>query len=145
MFSYNCYTDNHTAAEVIGNIVDAIRSMQDAIERGGRIDGQRASKDRRFTIQKLQVSGIDEWSDYDVYSIAGIELKVYGTGCKHTSLDLPTFDLSGYPWEGDVVFARYGKKHDIRALLLVVHHICERDGINATEYVENVLGWEANC
>lgn len=142
MYKFNCYTDTHSPAECIGNIIDAIHSMQHAIDSGRRLDGQKAVADRRFTIRRLQAGGIDEFSDYDVYEVAGIEFKVYGTGCKHVSIDLPQFDLSGYPWEGSVILRDYGLKRDIRALLLVINAICDRDGITAAEYVEDVLGWE---
>ena len=140
MFKYNCYTDEHDAGEVIANIIDAIASMQHAIDSGRKIDGQKAIRDRRFTIHRVQAGGIDRLSDYDVYELAGIEFKVYGTDCQQVA-NLPQFDLGGYPWEGDVRFKDYGLKHDVRALLLVVEFVCERDGITAKEYVEDVLGW----
>lgn len=145
MHKYNPYTDEHSAKEQIDNIIDAIHSMQDALrEWGGKIDGKRASADRRFVITEHQAGGIDELSDYKVYSIAGIEFKLYGNRCKHTALDLPDFDLYGYPL-GDcetLRFEKYGDKVGYRCLLIVGAYIIERDGMTADEFLQDILGWE---
>ena len=141
MYKFNTYTDDHTATETVANIIDAIASMQHAIESGEPLVGQRAIRDHRFTIHDVRAGGIDEFTGYKVYEIAGIEFKVYDRDWSHTDLDVPLFDLSGYPWEGDMVFTKYGRKHDIRALLTVAQMVCERDGMKLSEYVEGVLGW----
>lgn len=144
MYKYNPYTDRHSAKEQIDNIIDAIASMQAALDEGGEIDGMKAVRDRRFTIQKHQAGGVDELSNYDVYSIADIEFKVYGTECKHVDLELPRFDLTGYPLGGCEMlrFEKYGEKVGYRCLLMVGAYLIERDGITTEDFLEGVLGWE---